>query len=197
MRKESKKMIGLASREFLLSIFEWVAVIHGPSRIYRKSVKKYLNNRQYEKTEFLRKMYYWKRQKYINIFVEDKEKYIELTKRGREYIKNQVLRDIEIKRPKRWDGKWRVVIFDIPEKKKYQRDILRDKLKELGFKKLQMSVYVHPFKCSSEVKEISKRMNLGNNVLIMISEIIQGENKLINAFLKDGLLYKKDLMNRR
>lgn len=41
-----------------------------------------------------------------------------------------------------WDGKWRVVIFDIPEQKRLVRDLLRRNLKKWGFKPLQKSVWI-------------------------------------------------------
>src|SRR5688500_8289137 len=44
-----------------------------------------------------------------------------------------------------WDGKWRFLIFDIPEKLKHGRDALRNKIKELGFHELQKSVFVFPY----------------------------------------------------
>lgn len=58
---------------------------------------------------------------------------------------------IKIKKPEKWDGKWRLVIFDIPESKKGARDSFRQKLKGLGFHELQKSVFVHPFECGDEI----------------------------------------------
>ncbi len=46
----------------------------------------------------------------------------------------------------KWDGYWRVVIFDIPEKLITIRNALRDLLKGIGFQKLQHSVWVYPYK---------------------------------------------------
>ena len=52
---------------------------------------------------------------------------------------------------KNWDGKWRAVIFDIPEKFKSGRNALRKKLKELGFYEFQKSVFVFPYRCEDEI----------------------------------------------
>jgi len=52
---------------------------------------------------------------------------------------------IKFKKRKKWDGKWRIVIFDIPEKDRVFRDILREHLKALEFFKLQHSVFVSPY----------------------------------------------------
>lgn len=45
---------------------------------------------------------------------------------------------------KKWDGNWYLVIFDVPEKLRRKRDILREKLKKLGFGQLQQSVWISP-----------------------------------------------------
>lgn len=42
---------------------------------------------------------------------------------------------------KDWDGKWRIVLFDIPEQKRTIRMLLRKKLKEWGFIQWQKSVW--------------------------------------------------------
>jgi|SRR3989344_2441707 len=51
---------------------------------------------------------------------------------------------------KPWDGKWRLMIWDIPESSSKQRDMIRWFVKRLGFFKLQHSVYITPFELSSE-----------------------------------------------
>ena len=59
------------------------------------------------------------------------------------------------------DGKWKLIIFDIPETQRPVRDYLRTKLKQLGFKKWQNSIWVTPYKLSddvtSELKELSEK----------------------------------------
>lgn len=61
---------------------------------------------------------------------------LKLTDEGRTQI---LLSDVEVGQ---WDGKWRVVIFDIPEQKRIIRDLFRRNLKKWGFKHLQQSVWV-------------------------------------------------------
>ncbi len=60
-----------------------------------------------------------------------------LTKKGREELLSYDIDKIKLKNDKRWDGKWRVIIFDIPEDKKQARDALRSKFKHLGMLQLQ------------------------------------------------------------
>ena len=61
---------------------------------------------------------------------------------------------MEIKKPAKWDGEWRIVIFDIPERFKKAREALRLKLKELGFRELQKSVFIFPYECEDEINFI-------------------------------------------
>ena len=82
---------------------------------------------------------------------EDGTVRIILTKDG---IKKSVkfkLDEMKIKIPSKWDGEWRIVIFDIPERFKKAREALRKKLKDLGFIKLQESVFIFPYECEDEI----------------------------------------------
>lgn len=197
MRKHQKKIIGLVTKELLLSLFDLATPFFQASRIYRRSVNKYLESRSIDRGELLTKLRYWRRQGYIDYFVEGKERYAELTPKGVKCLKDTD-DEIEIKRPKKWDGKWRIVVFDVPEDCKRKRDVLRSKLRTLGFYRIQMSVYVYPFECSEAIRGISSRLNIRKFVLIMISEIIENEKKIINVFYNKGVLGRNDLrINKR
>ena len=54
----------------------------------------------------------------------------------------------------KWDGYWRMIIFDVPEKKRRYRDYLRQMLKTLGFKELQKSTWVTPYPIPDFLKEL-------------------------------------------
>ncbi len=70
---------------------------------------------------------------------------VELTQRG---IWESFLRgNRKEKIPKKWDGIWRVVVFDVPEVKKNIRDELRRGIRLYGFHQLQQSVWVYPYPC--------------------------------------------------
>ncbi len=61
---------------------------------------------------------------------------IKLTQIGKDFL------DLETVKSEKWDGKWRVVIFDIPEQKRIIRNLFRRNLKRWGFKQLQKSVWI-------------------------------------------------------
>lgn len=86
-------------------------------------------------------------------YKEDEDGFVKivLTKEGKERALKFKVDEIKIKKTKKWDREWRVVIFDIPEKFKKAREALRHKLKNLGFLKLQESVFILPYECEDEI----------------------------------------------
>ena len=68
-----------------------------------------------------------------------------LSKEGKHLALTYDIENIELKTPAQWDGKWRIVMFDVPEKFKRTRDALRTHLKNMGFYEFQKSVFVHPY----------------------------------------------------
>lgn len=196
MKDEKKEIIKLTSAKFLLTLFNAVELTAKPffkaSRIYRQSVNDYNKNNDFDIDEIKERIHYLKRMGYIKTFVEKKEKFVELSRAGYAKIK-QLLSEIIIQIPEKWDGKWRVVIFDVPEKYRTFRDSLRFKLLSLGFVKIQKSVYVFPYPCTEEIVSLSKSLSIEKNVTVMIAEIILGEENIINQFLRSGILRKSDL----
>lgn len=63
-----------------------------------------------------------------------------------------------------WDGRWRLVMFDIPESKRDVRDRLRRALTKLGLGILQASVWISPNDIKKEVEEIGERLNLKGSI---------------------------------
>jgi len=107
----------------------------------------YQLKRKYErkksKEQFGRFISYLKRRGYIKIENLKQKQGIILTKKGAEKVFKAKLK--MHKNKKRSDGKWQMVIFDVPEKKRIFRDILRENLRILGYKMLQQSVWVSPY----------------------------------------------------
>lgn len=74
-----------------------------------------------------------------------------LTADGKSHSLRYSLDNLEIPVPSHWDKKWRLVLFDIPEKKRKGRDALRLKLRELGFYEWQKSAFIYPYPCEKEI----------------------------------------------
>lgn len=89
---------------------------------------------------------------------------------------------LEIKKPSKWDGKWHIVMFDIPEKLKRLRDSLRLHFREIGLIELQKSVLVHPYPCSNEIEFIVELYNARKYVRFIVAEKIDNELHLKKKF---------------
>jgi DNA-binding transcriptional regulator PaaX len=74
-----------------------------------------------------------------------------LTPKGENKLRDILIDDIEIKNPKRWDGKWRLVMYDFPIRFKKARNAFRFKLKQLGFFQFQKSAWIYPYPCEEEI----------------------------------------------
>lgn len=80
----------------------------------------------------------------------------------------------------KWDGKWRVVIFDIPEQKRVVRDMFRRKLKHWGFKNWQKSVWITKNNVTEKLRKTVKELGIEKWVAIVESDNISSDNNLFN-----------------
>lgn len=80
---------------------------------------------------------------------------------------------------KPWDRTWRLVIFDVEEKSKRDRDSLRWKLKELGFAMLQESVWISPLPLEKELREYFVSQKIRGEVLVTCSKVLVGDQRAL------------------
>lgn len=127
-----------------------------------------------------------KRQKLVEVLKYDGDRVsIRLTNKGKRRIREYSIDTLEIKNSEKWDKKWRIVIFDIPNKYKQAREALREKIKQLGFKQLQKSVWIYPYECEDEVLFIAEIFEVERYVEIITAE------KLLHGFKKFQKLQEK------
>ena len=105
-----------------------------------------------------------------------------LTEKGKERALSYRMFEMKIKKPGTWDGKWRMVMFDIPETKKSKREILRFHLRNLNFFEFQKSVFVHPFDCRDEIDYIIEYYQLRRYVRFVVAESLDNELHVKNHF---------------
>ena len=67
----------------------------------------------------------------------------------------------------KWDGFWRVIMFDIPERKRSSRDSLRKEILKQGFGRLQDSTYISPYEFSKSFMNFLQVKGLSGSVLLM------------------------------
>ncbi|MFA6190057.1 MAG: hypothetical protein WC711_00890 [Candidatus Staskawiczbacteria bacterium] len=110
--------------------------------------------------------------------------FLSLTKKGKLKALNFQLNNIKNKKEK-WDGKWRMVAFDIPEKYKGGRDALRHRLKIIGFCELQKSVFITPYNCMKEINFLVNYFKLDKYVRFGILETIDNGRYFKKIFKLD------------
>ncbi|TSC72048.1 MAG: phenylacetic acid degradation operon negative regulatory protein [Parcubacteria group bacterium Gr01-1014_70] len=81
-----------------------------------------------------------------------------------------------------WDGKWRVVVFDVLEKRRNVRDHLRIELSNMGFRKLQNSVWIYPYECEEALALLKINLKLGHDVLYFVTEKMEGDEYVQRLF---------------
>ena len=117
-------------------------------------------------------------------FIREKDDYLvyRFSEKGKEKLKKLVLDELIVKTPKKWDKKWRLVVFDIPESKRKAREALRKKLKDMKFYQCQKSVWIHPFPCMEEIEFIKNVFNIKPFVkLFLVEEMTDG--KVLHHFI--------------
>ena len=97
-----------------------------------------------------------------------------LTEKGKELLKRREIELIKIVKPAQWDGKWRVVVFDIPENFRHARDVFRKKLRDLGFRYVNLSVWVCPYECQDEINAVTAYFKVGKYVRYMRTDYFDG-----------------------
>lgn len=144
--------------------------------LIKRRLHQNINNEQIGNT-----VRYLKRKKFIAFEKHNSKWKLIITKLGKKHLKKRKIDNIQIKKTK-WDGKWRLVTFDIPEKHKTIRHIFRRKLVELGFFHFQRSVFIIPYPCEQEINKILNYYQVHPYVHILTSERFSNDKKLVKLF---------------
>lgn len=123
-----------------------------------------------------------KRNGYITYDGEGKNRRVRITPAGRAHLEKRRFQLVSRPKKRRWDGYWRIVMFDIPETQRSRRDALRSELAEAGFKKLQGSVWVSPDECEEYVKLLKADRRIGKRLIYLKTKDIEYGNALRKYF---------------
>lgn len=133
-----------------------------------KIIEKY--KKRGREIEFRKLLYYLKTKGYIKVKSLEAGKAILITKKG---IDKVLAVDLKTdKKQKRKDGKLTMIVFDIPEKKKHLRFILRGALCNWGYKMLQLSVWISPYDVLGKTEKFIQKYSMENYVKIFLIEKI-------------------------
>lgn len=131
-----------------------------------------------DKRKFDRSVAGLKKAKYVTSYYKDGAEVIEITEKGKQRSLRYDFEDMKIETPKRWDGLWRVVTYDIKENRKRGRDLFVIRLKELGFYPYQKSIFVFPFPCKDEIDFMKEHLFLGDSIHYIEATHIDNEEEL-------------------
>lgn len=107
---------------------------------------------------------------------------IRLTERGQEALARFELGNFKLKNPEKWDGRWRLVIFDIKEWHKNVRNQVRRLLSQNNFLRLQDSVWIYPFPCEEFAELVKTGYGVRHEVLYLVVSSMAYDERFRNHF---------------
>jgi DNA-binding transcriptional regulator PaaX len=105
--------------------------------------------------------------------------YALLTKEGKKKMHSLQLNDDTTLVNINWDGLWRIILLDLPEDRKSERESLRYLLKKAGFVCLKNSAWISPYPFEHLFTNIKKDLELTTEMMIIVTENIDDESKKV------------------
>lgn len=174
-KKTTKKVLEYPGAKEVLallgagSILVLAIAMPGALRVVKEILDKKSSQewKRYNRWYLARTLRRLRKQKIVNFEFDGEKTVVKLTSLGRKKILKYSLEHLEIKRPRFWDRKWRLVIYDVPNSKRRAGDKLNRILSRLGMDRLQKSVFLCPFPCEDEVKFLREYLEIGDNVWLL------------------------------
>lgn len=106
------------------------------------------------------------------------KKYLRITAKGRQAFAYEQAKVALKNQKKKWDGRWRMVVFDVPERRRKVRTHLCAVMREIGFVRMQDSVWVYPYDCEDFIALLKAELKIGKDVLYAIADTIERDKGL-------------------
>lgn len=171
--KKKKERIGPVAQKALVLLLagSTLAFCRRPDKsinIIKSAVKAWQNINQRSLRDAIRRLY----QSKLVDYKEHKDGTVSLvlSEEGKRRALRYDPNNVRIPQPKRWDGLWRMALFDIPERHKKGRDALAAKLKHIGFVQMQKSVFIYPYPCRDEIKFLAELFEIQPYVRFVIAQ---------------------------
>ena len=172
----ARYVLGLAAAGVLITAALTLPNALQALKPFLKKSRRDFSEKDFEK--FKKKLY---KDRLVEIIEKDGKEYLRVTNKGRKQLIEYNIDTISIKKQK-WDRRWRIVVFDIPEKYRLARGVLRDKLRDIGFVKMQKSVWICPYECENEISFIASTYNIEKYVNYLVAEKIDMNTALKEKF---------------
>jgi len=116
------------------------------------------------------------------IIHSDNQDYLKITQKGKNKLNSIKLLGEDTLVPTTWDGFWRIIILDLPEERKSERESLRYLLKKANFVCIKNTVWISPYPYENLFTNIKKDLNLSTEMMIIVTDKLDQETG--DAFLK-------------
>jgi DNA-binding transcriptional regulator PaaX len=114
--------------------------------------------------------------------IKNGEEVLVVTDKGKEEAWSALNDNMRISKQKKWDKKWRIVTFDIPETKLRIRREVSHKLKDIGMEAIQNSVFITPYPCKNEIDKITGHYGISKFFIYLETNYIESNKDLLKKF---------------
>lgn len=178
-QKIEKVLLLLASGVALTS----VVLMPGTGKLLRKAGRESENEwKEFNENYLKRTIKDLQKKKIVEIHEENGLPEVRLTEAGKTRILKFGLQNLTIFKPVKWDGRFRMVFYDVYSTKSAVRDKFRHALLNSGFYKLQESVYIHAYPCEREIEFMRNYLGISGEVRIILAERIENDKEFRQFF---------------
>jgi DNA-binding transcriptional regulator PaaX len=123
---------------------------------------------------------------YAEIHKSERQNYAKITTHGKTKLNSMALGGEDALVSQTWDGFWRIILLDLPEERKSERESLRYLLKKANFVCLKNSAWISPYPYEYLFMNIKKDLGLTTELIIIVTQFVDEETKkvLFEAFGK-------------
>jgi len=166
------------AKDILYALFIAGAIVLVLSSPYAGSAlwRAWQSKKRYQKRQFTSTFHRLRRNNLLRVERQGHEVMVSLTPKGKEIAGYMEIEKLKIQKSKRWDGLWRIVVFDIAELRRFERNAFRGMLREIGFVHFQKSVWAQPFPCKREVDILRDFFGLSRKEVQLLEARIMGDD---------------------
>ena len=113
----------------------------------------------------------------VECFNSERGQYFRLTTEGKHKLNNINLEGESTLVSTKWDGFWRIILLDLPEERKSEREALRYLLKKAGFVCMKNSVWISMYPFENLFTNIKKDLGLSTELMIIVTDKLDEETE--------------------
>ena len=109
---------------------------------------------------------------------------LQVTEKAKQRLAKNLIANLRLQPQNVWDKKWRIIIYDIPEKHQLARQSLVVKLHRYGCFQLQKSTWITPFPCRDDIIALTSYYDVQQYVSYFEAINLDNDTPLIARFRK-------------